>query len=149
MCKPSYASYKSKDIKIPVFGIPPWRVPSKKGLFGTGFDGTNLRFQKMLTEHLNFSPIVTIAPHRSAQEQVCNFNQRLLYLILTQVLHVVSFFLNFSFSYIFLSVLSGGTTGPNRKDLWSPLRYKRHVRGSYCVIISLRLFVTYELVLNA
>ena len=90
MCKPSYASYKSKAIKIPVFGIPPWRVPSNKGLFGTGFDGTNLRFLKMLSERLNFSPVVTIAPHRSAQEQVCNFNQRLLYFILTIVLHVVS-----------------------------------------------------------
>ena len=86
MCKPSYVSYKSKAIKIALYGIPPWRVQSNGGLLGTGFDGINVRFLKYLSERLNFLPHINVAPsHQSAEEQVCNLNCGVLHLLLTIV----------------------------------------------------------------
>ena len=80
MCKASYVSYKSKAIKIALYGIPPWRVQSKQGVLGTEFDGINVRFLKMLSERLNFSPDITAAPsHQSAEEQVSNLNHGIIY----------------------------------------------------------------------
>ena len=67
MCKPTYVTYKKKSLKIGLFGVAPYFVPTENG-----FDGTDSRLISMLAEKLYFTPKIVIpSSFAAAEEMVC------------------------------------------------------------------------------
>ena len=68
MCKPSYASYKHKTLRIALTGIEPDFVSTS-----TGNDGTDMRLLMLLSKILDFRPKITVPKSfMGAVEMVCS-----------------------------------------------------------------------------
>ena len=69
MCKPSYASFKQKRLRVALLGIPPYFMVTNTGQI----DGTDIRLLRILEQKLNFGAEITVPQsYLEADTKVCD-----------------------------------------------------------------------------
>ena len=69
MCKPSYASFKEKIVRVALLGIPPYFMVTNTGQI----DGTDIRLLRLLEQKLNFRAEINVPQSfLEADTKVCD-----------------------------------------------------------------------------
>ena len=69
LCKPSYASFKKKRLRVALLGIPPYFMVTNTGQI----DGTDIRLLRILEQKLNFGAEITVPQsYLEADTKVCD-----------------------------------------------------------------------------